>query len=309
MNCVRKFPKIFAIGHRTLARLFDGPVEITEKVDGSAFSFGKIEGYVSCRSKNKQLFPEHPDAMFQEAVKQVERIADLIPDNTTFWGEYLKKPKHNVLAYDRTPKNHIMLFGMECHDDPDWTYSYAELCWWATKFGLDVAKVIYIGQINSHEQLQELLKQESYLGGPKIEGIVAKAWDKSALIGDQYIWPLAGKYVAEKFKEKMGQRKFGNKGKWEDYKQSFRTEARWQKAIIHKIEDGSLLYEPKDIGPLLKELNQDLIREHKDEIMEFLWKHHGKEVCRTVTAGFPEYYKEWLMKRNFDNEKGTMEAD
>ena len=34
-NCVKKFPKIFAIGHRVNARLFDGPVEISEKLDGS----------------------------------------------------------------------------------------------------------------------------------------------------------------------------------------------------------------------------------------------------------------------------------
>lgn len=301
MSCVHKFPKIFAIGHRTLTRLFDGPVEITEKVDGSQFSFGKIEGCVSCRSKKKQLFPEYMFAMFKEGVEQVERIKHLIPDNTTFWCEYLKKPKHNVLAYDRTPTNHIMIFGMNIHDDPGWTYEYEHLEYWANKFDFEPAKRLYYGIIDSPDELLAFLDRESYLGGPKIEGVIAKAWDKSAMIGDQYIWPLSGKYVAERFKEMKGQRskKSSSRGKWEDYKQTFRTEARWLKAIQHLREEGALLNDPKDIGPLMKELNQDLIAEHKDEILEFLWKNYGKEVCRVARAGFPEFYKEYLLKGAF----------
>ena len=33
------FPKIFQIGDRYISRLFNGVVEVTEKVDGSQFSF------------------------------------------------------------------------------------------------------------------------------------------------------------------------------------------------------------------------------------------------------------------------------
>lgn len=64
------FPKILHIGNKQISDLFDGVVEITEKVDGSQLGFGKVNG------------------------------------------EWLSKPKHNVLAYDRTPKNGIALFGV-----------------------------------------------------------------------------------------------------------------------------------------------------------------------------------------------------
>lgn len=270
----------------------------------SQFGFGKIDGYLSMRSKNKEIFSDSTQGLFDAAYKQIKRIEHLIPDNTSFWAEYLSKPKHNVLKYNRIPTNHLMLFGMDMHSEPDWTYSYDELCWWANEFEFDIAHLIYVGKIENPKRLLDFLHRESYLGGPKIEGVVAKNWAKSIMIGDQYIWPVSGKYVAEKFKEKMGQRTkhFSSGGKWEDYKQSFRTEARWRKAIQHLREEGRLLCEPKDIGPLLKEINQDLIAEHKEEIMEFLWKSYGKEVCRVATAGFPEFYKDWLLKSAFEEE-------
>ena len=34
------YPKVYAIGHAYLGALFDGEVVVTEKVDGSQFSFG-----------------------------------------------------------------------------------------------------------------------------------------------------------------------------------------------------------------------------------------------------------------------------
>ena len=38
------FPKIYAVGSTEVQDVFDGVVEITEKVDGSCIGFGKIDG-------------------------------------------------------------------------------------------------------------------------------------------------------------------------------------------------------------------------------------------------------------------------
>lgn len=51
---ISAFPKIFAIGTKYIDSIFDNEVEITEKVDGSQFAFGKIDGEVYCRSKGNQ---------------------------------------------------------------------------------------------------------------------------------------------------------------------------------------------------------------------------------------------------------------
>ena len=105
------FPKILHIGDKQISSLFDDEVEITEKVDGSQLGFGKVNGRLFIRSKGRELDLDNPDGMFKLGVEYVRSIEDKIPDNHTFYGEYLQKPKHNTLAYDRVPKNNISLFG------------------------------------------------------------------------------------------------------------------------------------------------------------------------------------------------------
>lgn len=41
---LHSFPKIFAVGTSYIQDLLNGEVEVTEKVDGSQFVFGKING-------------------------------------------------------------------------------------------------------------------------------------------------------------------------------------------------------------------------------------------------------------------------
>lgn len=106
------FPKILHIGNKQISDLFDGVVEITEKVDGSQLGLGKINGELFVRSKGKEQDLDNPDKMFEGVVEFVKTIADKLPDNIALYGEWLSKPKHNVLAYDRTPKNGIALFGV-----------------------------------------------------------------------------------------------------------------------------------------------------------------------------------------------------
>ncbi len=41
---LKAYPKIFALGTRYVETIFDEPVEATEKIDGSQFVFGRIDG-------------------------------------------------------------------------------------------------------------------------------------------------------------------------------------------------------------------------------------------------------------------------
>ena len=40
MTGIPRYPKVLALGHRTIKNIWDGPVEITEKIDGSQFYIG-----------------------------------------------------------------------------------------------------------------------------------------------------------------------------------------------------------------------------------------------------------------------------
>lgn len=298
---IKSYPKIFAIGTDYIRDIFNNTVEVTEKLDGSQFCFGKdLEGNFYMRSKGKQLFPELSDKLFQPAVDHALRVQDIIPDNIVLYCETLSKPKHNTLNYSRVPTNNLYLFGMSDYTGTKF-YPHEDIIQMAFNLAIDYSFGFPIETVSSIEQLKDLLENESYLGGTKIEGFVVKNYYQQFLLGGQPMPLMAGKLVSESFKE-VHREKWNDeqpKGRWESFKESYRTEARWEKAIQHARDDGWLLNDPKDIGQLLKSIQSDIESEEKEIIKEFLWKEFGKEVLRKAIAGFPEWYKEYLAKRSF----------
>jgi hypothetical protein len=301
---IRAFPKIFAVGTDYIREIFEGEVEITEKIDGSQFAFGKIDGEVYMRSKGKQQFAENPDKMFQKAVDYVLSVAHLLKDDTVYYCEYLQKNHHNALVYDRVPKNNLILFGV-CDKSQKFISDYESLKKYADELDVETIPLIFKGWIKSPDQLLEMIKQTSVLGKADMEGVVVKNYAKQFLLGGQPMPLMAGKYVSEKFKEVHRESWSGHtcKGKWQMFKESYKSEARWQKAVQHLKENGELENDPKDIGKLLIEIQKDIGQEEKEIIKNFLWKEFCSELMRTATAGFPEWYKEQLLKRGF--EEGT----
>jgi len=295
---IPKYPKVLAIGHRTIAKLFDGPVEVTEKIDGSQFSFGKPAGELVCRTRRTNLVVDLPDSMFRPAVEHVKTVEHLLDPDFAYFGETLAKPKHNVLAYDRVPKGHVALFGvMDIRSKEMLPYKLIE--WWADTLGMDVVALLDEGVIEPHA-VRDYLTIDSMLGGTTIEGVVIKNYAHDAMIGDAVYYPyLVGKYVSERFKERAGNKAYGSKSHkqtLDEYFASFRTEARWRKAIQHLKEDGTFLGEPKDIGPLIKEIQLDFIAEELDNVKARLWKEYQKHIMSSLTKGFPEWFKEQLLE-------------
>jgi len=297
MNQVTAFPKIFAIGTDYIKDIFQEDVEITEKVDGSQFVFGKIDGELSMRSKGCIQYAEKHDKMFDKACDYVMSIEDKLPDNTIFYCEYLQKPKHNTLAYDTTPKNNLVLFGA-CTTAIKFVSEHVVLTAFAESLDIDVIPLLYKGRVSNLEELTLFLERDSYLGGCKIEGMVVKNYLQPFLLGGQPIPVMAGKYVSEAFKEvhrKNWTKDNTCKGKFETMKRQYCTEARWEKAIQHLKEQGELENAPRDIGKLLKEVNSDIVAEEKENIKNELWKLFSREILAGATRGFPEFYKKKLM--------------
>lgn len=300
MNSWHSYPKIYALGHAAISELLLDPVVIEEKVDGSQFSFGKFNGEIKMRSKGQELIPGK-EKMFSKAEAFVASVAHLLVDGWTYRCEYLQKPKHNVLSYDRTPANNLILFDINTGQEEYMTYTAKRDA--ALHLGLETVPLLYLGRVDSVEQFRELLESTSVLGGQKIEGFVVKNYyrfgnDKKALLG---------KYVSEAFKEKHKvDWKLSNPAQSDIIERlinTYRTGARWDKAIIHMKEQGKLEHSPRDIGLLIKELGADILEECGEEIKQILWEWAWPKVSRGLVRGLPEYYKGKLMESQFETAK------
>ena len=173
-NIFPAFPKIFTIGgHDYIRDIFDGPVEVTEKVDGSQFAFGVFDGELMCRSKGKQQHVEQPDKMFEPGVEYLLSVKDHMEEGLVYYAEYLKGPHHNTLHYERTPRNHFAVFGiMDTKNANVFMDSHTVLQFAAEAIGVDVVPLVYQGEIEQASEVLDMIERESYLGGAKIEGVV-----------------------------------------------------------------------------------------------------------------------------------------
>ncbi len=89
----------------------------------------------------------------------------------------------------------------------------------------------------------------------------------------------------------------------------YKSEARWNKAVQHLRDNGELTGTPKDIGPLIKEVRQDIIAEEKENIKETLWGISQNDFLATATNGLPQFYKEQLIKGNINAVDGPSEEE
>ena len=104
------YPKIYNVGHPALDGFFDTDrMIVEEKIDGSQISFSVSGGELSIRSRGANIYTDAPH-MFSKAVDTVQGLQPLLVEAYVYRGEFLAKPKHNALAYDRVPDKNIILF-------------------------------------------------------------------------------------------------------------------------------------------------------------------------------------------------------
>ena len=286
------YGKVYALGHKANQDLLKDPIVAEEKVDGSQFSFGVFNGNLLARSRNNQIDLEAPPDLFKTAVQVIKGLKPDLKEGHIYRCEYLQKPKHNTLAYDRVPKNNLVLFDVstpgEYYMDPHQKTEEAD------RLGLDPAAVIYTGPLTDMDTLDKWLELESMLGGQKIEGVVLKNYERFNSDGKI----CTGKYVSEKFKERHQKDWKGRHESGSDIKfkiaGALQTETIWEKAVQHARDAGQLEGEPRDIGTLMKLLTQDIHYEHAEFIKDSLYEWASKDIIRMATRGFPEWYKRKL---------------
>lgn len=300
------YPKVWALGHKAITDLLLGRVVVQEKIDGSQISFGMFDGELRIRSKAAIIDPENPEGMFRISVENIKAIANELRNGWTYRGEYLQKPKHNALCYDRVPDRHIILFDINTgHEEYLTPY---EVSYEATTIGLESVPTIVTceGADIDSAVVVDFLKRTSCLGGP-IEGVVIKNYGRFTPDGKA----MMGKFVSEQYKEI-------HKGEWkvsnptsgdiiEVILNKIRTPARWEKAVQHLREKGALQGDPRDIGPLIKEVQDDTVVECVDEISKALLAWAMPHIRRGCSRGVPEWYKTRLLDAQFAQENAPCE--
>lgn len=298
------YPKIYNLGHPQVAEIFNGPVVIEEKVDGSQFSFGVV--YVDggtelqCRSKGANIDIDNPPALFAPAVQTARTLdeAHRLRPGWVYRGEAFQKPKHNILAYDRAPKGGIILFDVEVA--PHEFLAPQAKAWEASLLGLECVPEFAITAPESAADFLAIMDTTSCLGGQKIEGVVIKAHGRYGADGKT----LMAKHVSEAFKEIKGPEWRAMNPTRGDLVQRlidrYGTAARWQKALIHLREHGIIEGSPRDIGPLIRAAQADLLQECAEDIKASLFAHFRDQVVRGATRGLPEWYKQQLVAKQFE---------
>ena len=303
---ISSYGKVYNLGHRAAEGITDAPCRVEEKVDGSQFSFKENlpdpvtgeRGEIEIRSKRQPIHPEQPQKMFLRAVTTVMGLYrdEKLTPGWTYRGEAFQGNRHNILTYERAPNGGVILYdvdtGMEGY------MRHADLSAEADKLGLEVVPLLYEGVVTL-EKVKELLDTESILGGVKVEGVVLKRVVNDAFQPDGK--PTRAKFVSEAFKEthRSKSKKPTKDDLLTEISEVFATEARWDKAVQALSEMDLITQSPKDIGPLIKRVQDDVLSECTDEIKDLLFGFYAKRIRGAVVKGLPQWYKEKLAESEF----------
>ena len=306
MTGLSAYPKIWSItAPEVRDNLFNGGVEITEKIDGSAIGFGLDEtGILHIRSKGSIIYSNNnfirqPDKLFKAAVEYIISIKDKLHAETTYYGEVLSSKRHNNITYGSVPRNNIVLYGIQTRNV--WADDHEILTKEADALGLDSVPLVYSRVVCDKKQLFDMLNQISYYGEAKIEGVVIKNFNQVA--NSPFSTACFGKLVSDEYKESSKSVKSGKLSTTEEFYKGLTNSNRWDKAIQHLRDDGKLTDSSKDIGVLIEEIVSDFETEQKETVKEQLYYLNIKNIRRYVVEGFPQYYKEKLNQLVTINEK------
>ncbi len=281
-------------GDKFLRDLHKNPVVIQEKIDGSQFSFYKDPetGDLLFKTRNKMITPETCEAQFRPAVEHLLANKDAIIPGWIYRGEAMSSARHNKLKYDRAPSGHLVLYDIQTEDglitDHGMLVREAD--------GIGVEPVHKFGHLMADESMDEetfnvLMSYGSKLGGT-CEGVVLKNYHRKDPADETKV--LMAKIVSAEFREKKTSSMPKNTLNLDSIIDTYRTEARWDKAVQHLRDSGYLEGTPKDIGPIMAEVQRDVEEEEKENIKDLLYAKFRKSILKGVSEGVAQWYKDGL---------------
>lgn len=311
---VSSYSSIFNLGHKAIQELMGKEVNVEEKVDGSQISWTVDPDslLLHVRSKNAEIHLDNP-GMFNHAVANLN-IAyqrNLFIPGYTYRGEYLSKPKHNALKYERTPINNVIIYDIET--TPSNFMLYEDKFVECERIGFECVPLLWRGILDKDAitVFQKLIETtDSKLHGA-IEGVVIKPTNYDLFGIDKKL--LIAKLVSDSFKEVHREAwkgaNTGTKDIIELLGVKYRTDARWRKCIQHLRDAGQLEFTPRDIGKVIKEIETDITRETSEEIKADLWNWANKQLMRKVSSGAAEFYKSWLLEESMKGDADYYDSE
>lgn len=281
---------------------------VEEKVDGSQFRFGIIDGKRFYGSHNIDYDENRPpDTMFADAVNGAneilgnfaEKFTLRTKDSTVFFAEYLKAPRHNTLTYSRVPTHNLVVFDILVNGN---YLSRDEKEHMAAVLDFETVPLL----LRSHSfpestVLDELIKGQSFLGNAQMEGVVIKNY---GMFAERFnlIRPLLLKYVRSDFKELND--KNWNASNPKNIEQCWdkviNCQQVYAKAVQHIRESGKYSGELRDIAPLIEEIRKDIDTEYKTLLVDVMWEFYKKNLTRWILRGLPEFYKKYLYNEAYE---------
>lgn len=287
---MKKFDKIVRI-EKKVNKLEEGKtyIEVTEKLDGANASFRLSEDGESIRkfSRNRELAGGKDDLVgFCGWVDENIKSEELSP-RYIYFGEWMTPHsidyKHHF--------NKFILFSLFDLEEEKYL-KYDEVKAEGDRLGLDVTKLHFKGTYEGLEQVQEYVNKPGLEGIEDTEGVIVFAPEELDQDGQ-----IRLKFVTERFQEVRGVKKKNTRQSLDGLFNSFVTQARFDKLIMKKQDEGELPreLEKKDIGKVLGELGDDFIddifEEELETMKEFLRKRVTSKQGRMLATFIDEHNK------------------
>ncbi|SIP85939.1 RNA ligase [Pacmanvirus A23] len=270
---------------------------IQEKIDGSNMRF-RIDPETNelvffCRRRQIDTANE----IFSKTCKMINILKNRISPTYVYHGEAVSKCKHNVSEYLRIPRHYFICF--DIYDiEADKYLTPNELKLECERVGFESIKFIYSNldkDIQPTDMMNKIIKKietgeiESMLGGIP-EGIVLK--HESFWYKNKYT-AVKRKLVTKKFKERHQLKQNKKIVSADEFLKQlgscFATDARFAKAKQHLSEQGILDGTPADKRRILKELDEDFIKEYGEEIKIYLYQELIHHVLNASKLGADEW--------------------
>ncbi len=291
---IPQYPKLLHIGHRSIKTIFSSSVEVQEKIDGSQFSFMKLNDKIIFRSKNVEFDLTNAPDLFRPSIANILLNEKNVEEGYIYRAESIKNKRHNMLEYERAPIGNTIIFDIQKMPYGSQDYlSHEEICQHCSKINCEPIKSFGTHLINDIDETGPWMESISQLGKTKIEGLVFKNYNQYTYEGNA----MMAKLVSNEFKETMVKSIKGDTEKidiFESIASSLKTEARYRKATQHLAERNELKNSLSDIGLIIREFQKDVKEEEEDYIKECLFGHFWKKISRNIVNDIPDWYKNKL---------------
>ena len=315
MQNTKAYPSIATLNIKSTRSWLEGDnykYYIEEKIDGSQLSIiVDNDGKLSFYNKNKRAGTNNS---FEKAITMLSFKYDgknILNPNYIYHGESVCRIKHNVCAYERTPKNYFILYDIFDNTLNEYVSLDVKRLE-AERVGFELVQILYQNtdpNQNPYEICNKLINDieneeiKSVLGGT-IEGIVLK---HHAFIEKDKCVSSKLKLVTTNFKERHTVKQPKAELSADEFLtslgNSFCTEARFHKAYQHLVESNSINPESirnSDKDKIIMELNSDFDKEYKGELKELLYTEFSPLLKKLAREGAGNWYTKTYLTENKD---------